>query len=144
MKAICKVCICVGVLALAGPAAAAPTVFDFTDQGFTGGQGLEGSVFGLATVTSELGGLFYQSTHNGLAGDVGASADVYFSFSAPVCNVGLTAGDNGGDYDRFALDLYEFGTDNFLGRLETAMFNGPSGPLYATLNSSASDPSAKS
>ncbi len=133
MNAIWKVCICVGFCALAGQAVAAPTVVDFNAQGYTDNQVLPSTVFGLATLTSEVDPLSYDLANSGLVGNLGASADIGILFSAPVYNVAVTAGDSGGDEDRFALSLFAFGTDAPLGTFVTPFFNG-GGPLTATLN----------
>lgn len=109
--------------------------FDFSAQGYLDGQNLEGAVFGPATLTSEAGTLTYTSYYgSGLLTNFGGDADFYFNFSEAVSNLSFRGGDGAGDNDAFAVSLYEFGTDNFLGTWATPVFGGVNEPEWYTLN----------
>ena len=58
----------------------------------------------------------------GLAGNQAATEDIYLSFSVPIHFISLTAGDGGGDDDRFQALVYQFGTNNLLGTFVTPSF----------------------
>lgn len=126
-----------GFVILAGSSAnAAFSSFDFNAQGYTDGQMLEGSMYGLATLTSEGRNLMYTSGYGGglhsssSSSVVMADGDYYFDFSAAVSNFWFRGGDGGGDYDAFSISLYEFGTMNFLGTFVSPVFDGGNGESY--------------
>jgi hypothetical protein len=120
--------VCLGLLA-GSSANASLSSFDFNAQGFVDGQLLEGSVFGLATLTSEGSNLMYTSGYGGGLHSsysdfiVQADGDIYFNFSSAVSDFWFRGGDGGGDVDAFSLTLYEFGTDNLLGTFTTPLFD---------------------
>lgn len=123
---------------------AATYTYDFSSLGYTPDQDLEGMVKDLATFTSEAGGtglryLVWESYYAGIGGSrLGpgqtATADIYITFSAPVDQVSFRAGDGLWDYDAYAVSVYEFGTDSFLGMWTTPLFGGPDNePEFYTL-----------
>jgi hypothetical protein len=137
MKAICKVCIVLGLSVLVGQAGAAYT-YTFSSM-YSNGQSLEGTVLdSIATLTSETGALSYTSSYGGgLWGNGTATSDIYINFSQAVCNVSVTAGDGAYDYDAFAIELFDFDTSASLGTSASPLFGGAAEPEYYTLGTSA-------
>lgn len=130
-----KLLLVVVVLMLAGSASATPHSFDFSEQGYFEGQALEGAIYGSATLTSETGLLQYTTFNGaGISNGYAFSGDVYFDFSEAVSNLSFRGGDGAGDYDAFAVTLYEFGSNNLLGTWTTPIFGGANEPEWYTLN----------
>ena len=122
-----KLLLVVAILVLAGTANAGLYSFDFSAQGFTDGQNLEGMIAGPSAITSEQSDLRYYTDHGGGIGtnyDLGSVGDIYFNFSEAVSGLSFRGGDGRGDDDAFAVTLYEFGTDNLLGTWATPIFGG--------------------
>jgi len=87
--------------------------YDFSAMGLAEGQNFLGATLDYATLGSESGTLAYTNNyggglHTGL--DIGSTGDFYFNFSTAVDFVSFTGGDGAGDYDAFAVSLYEYGT----------------------------------
>jgi hypothetical protein len=125
-----------------GSANAALYTYDFSAMGLSEGQVIEGNTYGVATLTSEGGGLYYTNDYGqgiGYNYGNGMTSDVYFDFSAAVDFVSFRAGDGAGDYDAFALSLYEFGTNNFIGTFASPVFGGPNEPEWFTLSVGAAN-----
>jgi hypothetical protein len=117
-------------------------MYDFSSMGFTDGQNLEGMTLDEATFTSETGDLRYYSGYGGGIGtgySWGAAADTYIQFSVPVFGLSFTGGDGSGDSDAFAVSLYEYGTDNFIGTWSTPVFGGANEPEWYKLDITASN-----
>ena len=114
--------------------------YDFSSLGFSNGQNLEGVTIGEGTYTSENSALTYSSSYGaGLLAGTGADADIYINFSVGVSNLFFTAGDGAGDEDAFAVSLYEFGSDNFLGTFSSPVFGGDNEPEWYTLLTNVSN-----
>lgn len=116
--------------------------YDFSSMGFTDGQNLEGMNLGVATFTSETSTLMYQANYGagiGTGPTWGNAGDIYIEFSSPVSDLSFRGGDGAGDYDAFAVALYEFATGNHLGTWSTPTFGGLSEPEWYTLNIPASN-----
>ncbi len=128
------------LLASVGLVNATPIIYsyDFSTMGYTEGEIFENKTIDLAAFTSEPGysnNFVYTNSYGGglyvyPAGD----ADIYINFSQAVDMLSFTAGDGGGDFDAFAVSLYEFGTNNFLGTFNTPLFGGLAEPEWFTLN----------
>jgi hypothetical protein len=105
----------------------------------------EGTTLDYMTLTSEAGQLknVLNETIIGLAGNdpwtVGATSDIYLAFSTPIDFISLTAGDEGGDLDRFGLYIYEFGTNNLLSTIVSPVFTVGSDPDIYTLTYSGAN-----
>jgi hypothetical protein len=97
--------------------------YDFNSMGYSDNESLEGMTLDFATFTSETNDLQYYSGLGIFAG--WGTGDTYISFSQAVDNLSFTAGDTGGDDDAFAVSLYEYGTDAFLGTWTTPLYNPP-------------------
>jgi hypothetical protein len=122
------------LLCLSGTLQAATYSYDFSSMGIANGTSYEGATVGHATFTSEDGNLQYTSNYGGgLYDGAGGSNDIYIDFSQGVDNLSFTAGDGAGDDDAFAVSLYEFGTNNFLGTWSTPVFGGANEPEWYTL-----------
>jgi hypothetical protein len=130
------------VLALAVQSGAVDYSYHFGSMGFTDGQNLEGMNLDIATFTSETGDLRYYSGYGSGIGTGyvwGAAGDTYIQFADPVSALSFRGGDGVGDYDAFAVTLYEFGTDSLMGTWATPAFGGPAEPEWYTLNIAASN-----
>jgi hypothetical protein len=104
------------------------------------GQSYEGSTLGIMTITSEVGSVAYTNSYGGgLISGSGGSSDIFLTFSAPISSISIRGGDGGGDNDAFSLYLYEFGTNNFLGRFDTPVFGGANEPEWYTLMAAAAN-----
>lgn len=116
-------------------ALAIPVNIDFSTLGLAEGQSYEGQTYDIATFTSENASLTYTNDFGaGLRTSEGSSWDVYVNFAAPVSSISVRAGDGAGDNDAFALSVYAFGTDAFLGTFSTPLFGGAAEPEWYTLN----------
>lgn len=130
------------VLGTRDMANAVPYTYDFSTFA-SEGQSFEGATLGIMTLTSESGDLIYTNSYGGgigtegLGSGGGSTADVYFSFSAPINHISVRGGDGAGDNDAFSLYLYEYGTSAFLGRWDTPVFGGVNEPEWYTLSISA-------
>jgi len=127
----------VGMCLLSGNSFAALYAYNFGSMGLAEGQVIEGNTYGVATLTSEGGALYYTNSYGqgiGYNYSNGMTSDIYVAFSTAVDYVSFRGGDGAGDYDAFAISLYEFGTDNFLGTFASPVFGGPNEPEWYTLN----------
>jgi hypothetical protein len=125
----------------------AVVTYDFSAMGFSDGQNVEPLSLDSLVITSEQGATFYQTSYGGGIGSgnsyggtvTGNTGDLYLTFSTPIDYISVTAGNGAGDSDAFSLYLYEFGTNNFLGRYDTPVFGGAAEPQWYTLSVSASN-----
>ena len=128
------------VFGMAGIASATLYTYDFGSMGYAEGTNFENRTIDAATFTSEAGDLHYTDNCGaGIFNGYGATGDIYISFSEPVDWLSFTAGDGGGDYDAFAVSLYEFDTNNFIGTWNSDVFGGSNEPEWFTLNISMSN-----
>lgn len=139
-KKLAAVC----ALALASAAQAAPVSIQFSTRGLSEAQSVEGSTFSGATFTSEAGDLHYTNSYGqGIFAGPGADSDVFISFAGSVDSVTVRAGDGAGDNDAFAISVYAFGTNAFLGTFSTPVFGGVNEPQWETLTVSGLGPIGK-
>jgi hypothetical protein len=145
MKKLITIIICLGTLTFTGQAGAAIFTYDFSTMGFSNGQNVEGLSLNSAVITSQTSNMWYTTSYGGglmankINGVDAATADLYIDFSTPINQIAATGGDGAGDNDAFSLYLYEFGTNNFIGRWDTPVFGGINEPEWYTLSVSASD-----
>lgn len=124
--------------ALSGPAYAAS--YDFSAMGIAEGTNFEGATLGIATFTSQISQLNYTNSYGGgLISGNGGDSDIYINFSNAVSNIKVSGGDGAGDYDAFAVSLYDFDTNNFLGTWQTPVFGGGNEPEWYTLTLTVSN-----
>ena len=125
-----------GVLGISSSASALPYSYDFSTFAVEG-QSFEGATLGVMTLTSQSGDLKYTNSYGGgIAGNIagGAAADINLAFSTPISQIAVRGGDGSGDSDAFSLYLYEFATNNLLGRFDTPVFGGANEPEWYTLS----------
>ncbi len=119
---------------------ALPTTIDYSTLGFGEAQSLEGSTIDIGTYTSETTDLYYTNSYGaGLRTGGGSTGDIFISFSAPINNLSMTAGDGAGDLDAFAFTLFEFGTNANLGTWSSPQFGGSNEPEWYTLSAMANN-----
>lgn len=120
---------------MTGIASATIYNYDFGSMGYSEGENFENLTIDSATFTSEAGDLHYTNSYGaGIYNGYGGTGDIYIAFSESVDWLSFTAGDGGGDDDAFAVSLYEFGTNNFLGTWNSPVFGGANEPEWFTLN----------
>jgi hypothetical protein len=125
----------------------ATVTYDFSAMGFSDGQDVEPLSLDSLVITGEasviyqtLYGVGIGSSNAGAGGiGIGNTGDLYLTFSKPIDYISVTSGNGAGDSDAFSLYLYEFGTNNFLGRYDSPVFGGASEPQWYTLSVSASN-----
>lgn len=137
MKNLIRICL---VVLFVTSSVIANVSYDFGSMGFSEGQNVEGLALTSAVITSETSNMWYTDSYGGgLLAHFGGAADLYINFSAPINQISATGGNGAGDSDAFSLYLYEFGTDNFLGRYDTPVFGGAAEPQWYTLSVSVSN-----
>lgn len=140
MKNTKTLCAISGLIMLAFASTANATVVDFGSLAYSEGQSVENTSIGIASLTSEAGNLHYTNSYGkGIFNAGGGDGDIYINFSQAVNGLSFKAGDGAGDYDAYAVSLYEFGTNNFLGTWSTPKFGGPAEPEWYTLAVNASN-----
>lgn len=135
MKAF-KVLLTAMLFSLAGYAHAVLYTYDFSTFS-ANGDVYEGTTLDYMSLSSESSSLTYQSSYGGGIGTTninGNAGDVYLQFSTAIDFLSIRGGDGAGDTDAFGVQLYEFGTDVFLGSVYTPSFDGPNSPEWYTLD----------
>ena len=135
MKLATRACLVSVLLMAAGSASAIPVNLDFSTLGFAEGQSLEGATLGgTATFTSENSTLTYTNDFGaGIRTSGGSSWDVIINFASAIDSISVRGGDGAGDFDRFSVSLFAFGTNAALGTFSTPLFGGPAEPEWYTL-----------
>lgn len=113
---------------------ATPFLYEFGLMGFSENQAIEGIMLDSATITSQSTNLVYTASYgSGIYANEGADSDIYITFSQAIHRLTITAGDGAGDFDAFAVSLYEYATGNFLGTWDSPIFGGDQESEWYTL-----------
>jgi len=127
------------VLCIGSVTAANATLFsyDFSEMNCSNKQSFENTTLDFATLTGETNILVYTSEYGGgIYDDADGNTDITITFSEAVDFLSITAGDGAGDPDAFAVSLYAFETDIFLGRWSTPIIDGEQAPSWYSLDMS--------
>jgi len=128
---ILSIALCIAPIKVAN---ATPFSYDFSSMGYSHGQSFNNTILDAATLTGETANLIYSENYGGgIYDSAGGDGDISILFSQAVNYLSITAGDGGGDSDAFAISLYAFGTDDYLGTWNTPVFDGGKGPHWYTL-----------
>lgn len=132
LHGILYVVLCIGFTKVAN---ATLFSYDFSSMGYHHSQSLDNTLLDVATLTGETGKLIYSSYYGGgIYDNTGGDGDILITFSEAIDYLSITAGDGGGDLDAFAISLYAFETEEYLGTWRTPIFGWQHQPQWFTLS----------